>query len=143
MAFRDMQTHFVRMMTDHHDDKRSSDSVLTGGSWHKLPIEVVDKILIYLADVDMCGYIVMASKSTFQPSEVVYKYLCELIYLKQTSKKQLKVQNWGNSWMKMVIYRPRLRLNGFYSLRTLFTKAHSNDAFWEEKRFESIEVEYL
>ena len=47
------------------------------GSWHHLPTELVDKILFYLADVDMCGYLQIASKSTFKPSEVIYKYLCE------------------------------------------------------------------
>mmetsp|Transcript_10734 Transcript_10734/g.14795 ORF Transcript_10734/g.14795 Transcript_10734/m.14795 type:complete len:269 (-) Transcript_10734:48-854(-) len=112
------------------------------GSWHRLPMEVVDKILFYLADVDMCGYLLIASKSTFKPSEVVYKYLCELIYLKQTSRKKLDVQKWNNSWKNMIINRPRLRTNGFYSLRTMFTKAYNNDAFWEEKRNESIEVRF-
>jgi hypothetical protein len=32
--------------------------------------------------------------------------------------------------------------NGFYTLRTMFSKAYCNDAFWEERHFESIEVKY-
>lgn len=134
-----------RMITRRNLENNKStpgDSERVGGSWHNLPHELVDKILMYLADVDMCGYILIASKSTFQPSEVIFKFLCELIYLKQTRKKQLNVSNWGNSWKSMIIHRPRLRLNGYYSLRTMYTKAYCNDAFWEEKKLESVEVTF-
>lgn len=109
------------------------------GPWPLLPQVLVDYILFFLGDIDMCGYISIASRSTFVLSEDVYRFLCEITYPRQTSKKICRVQHW-KSWKNMIIHRPRLRLNGFYSLRTMYSKCYSNDAFWEEKKFESIEV---
>lgn len=62
-----------------------------GGRWHTLPKEVVDRILMILGDTDMLGYIAVASKSTFRPSEAVYQYLCSITYPMQTAKKSLQV----------------------------------------------------
>eukprot|EP01038_Epipyxis_sp_PR26KG_P008008 gene8008-10852_t len=112
-----------------------------GGPWIFLPQDIVDKILIVLGDIDMCGYLKMTSKSVFRPSEAVYKYLCELTYLKQTTRKLLKIENW-KTWYNMLTHRPRIRTNGFYTLRTMYSKAPSNDAFWEEKKTQSIEVRF-
>jgi hypothetical protein len=106
----------------------------------RLPHDVADRILVYLGDADMCGYLNMVAKTNcFYPSETVYKFLCELTYLTQSKKKLIVVENW-KSWRNMLVSRPRLRTNGFYCLRTLYSKAPSNDAFWEEKRYESVEV---
>lgn len=112
-----------------------------GGPWIKLPNELTDRILMYVGDPDMCGYLLMASKSVFQPSEHIYRYLCEAIYPRQTVKKTAHLEKW-TSWKHMLVQRHRLRTNGLYSLRTMFTKPHCNDAFWEEKIHESIEVRY-
>ena len=38
------------------------------------------------------------------------------------------------------VLRPRIRTNGFYCLRTLYSRAPSNDSFWEEKITQSVEV---
>ena len=114
----------------------------TGGKWHRLPYEMVDYILMFLGDVDMMGYLLIASRHTFQPSEKVYEYLCSIIYLQQTSRKLLQVCKWGNSWRRMLYHRPRLRTNGLYALRTQYTKEHNNDRFWEEKDHRSVEVRF-
>jgi hypothetical protein len=110
-----------------------------GGRWHTLPQEVVDRILVILGDIDMMGYLCMASKSTFHPSDAVYQYLCAITYPMQTSRRTLQVENWL-TWRNMLIHRPRLRMNGFYTLRTKYSKGYCNDHFWEEKQFKSIEV---
>lgn len=110
-----------------------------GGHWHKLPAEVVDRILIILGDIDMIGYLCIASKTTFRASEAVYQHLCMITYPMQTARKALQVEKWL-TWRNMLVHRPRLRTNGFYTLRTKFSKGYCNDAFWEEKQFKSIEV---
>ena len=46
------------------------------------------------------------------------------------------------SWRHMAILRPRLRLNGFYSIRTVYSRAPCNDNFWEPKKTKSVEVEF-
>jgi hypothetical protein len=112
-----------------------------GGRWYQLPQVLVDQILMFLCDPDALGYLHIASKSTFQPSDKVYRFICEQIYPKQTSKRICRIERW-RSWRNMLIHRPRLRTNGFYTLRTMFTKAYCNDAFWEEKVHTSIELKY-
>ncbi|RYH14846.1 hypothetical protein EON65_32840 [archaeon] len=112
------------------------------GPWIWLPQELVDRILMLLGDADMSGYLCMASKTVFQPSEAVFKQLCMQIYLKQTVKKTLQIDRW-RSWKSMLVHRPRLRTNGFYTLKTVYTKAYCNDAFWEEKQTQSIELRYF
>jgi hypothetical protein len=118
---------------------KQSDVIEDGGKWHTLPNELVDKILMFLGDVDMMGYLNIASKTTFKPSEKVYEYLCRITYPMQTAKKTLQVENWL-TWRNMIIHRPRLRTNGFYTLRTMYSKGYCNDNFWEEKQYKSVEV---
>ena len=112
--------------------------------WYHLPQVLQDKILIHLLDVDILGALCCVSKnnSFLRPSQLVFKRVCEHIYLNQAKRKVLSVDKWKGSYRNMLIYRPRLRLNGFYSLRTTFTKAPCNDAFWEERRIESIEAKF-
>lgn len=109
------------------------------GPWFRLPQVLVDCILSFIDDPDSIGYLLLASKSTFPPTELTFRRLCEYIYPRQTARRQLRLQNW-QSWRNMLTLRPRLRTNGIYTLRTLFSKSYSNDAFWEERRYESIEV---
>lgn len=107
-----------------------------------LPSEITVKILQLLLDPDMCGYLSCVAKTNpFKPNEAVYKAMCEKIYTNQTRKKQLVVENWV-SWRNMLIFRPRLRTNGFYCLRTLFTRAPCHDNFWEEKKVQSVECKF-
>lgn len=92
-----------------------------GGNWYQLPNVLVDLILCYLGDADMCGYLLMTSKSTFQPDEVVYRFICEYVYTHQSVRKACSIEHW-KTWRNMLIYRPRLRTNGFYTLRTLLAR---------------------
>lgn len=110
-----------------------------GGSWYRLPQVLTDLILMFIGDPDSLGYILMASKGTFVPTERVFKYFCEQIYPRQTRRKVCKIEKW-HTWHNMLVSRPRLRMNGIYTLRTMFSKGYCNDAFWEEKNYESVEV---
>lgn len=112
------------------------------GPWVHLIPELVDRVLEYVGDPDMMGYLLMTSKSVFQPTERVYRFICESIYPKQTLKHTLNIDKWL-SWRRMLINRPRLRLNGFYSLKTLYSRAPCNDNFWEPKQYQSIEVRLI
>eukprot|EP01041_Mallomonas_annulata_P011273 gene11273-23586_t len=119
----------------------SDTEIINAGSfWWKLPVDIAERVLEILCDVDMLGYLnCIAKRLTLRPTETTYKFLCKYIYLQQSIKKVLNVSNWG-SWKHMLIYRPRVRTNGLYSLRTSYWKPPNNDAFWEEKKREFIEV---
>eukprot|EP01039_Chlorochromonas_danica_P001638 gene1637-1788_t len=114
------------------------------GPWIRLPNELTEKILFFLGDIDMCGYLFMTSKVVFQPQERVFQFLCELCYPCQLMTRQhpLRLTGRWKSWQEMLINRPRLRTNGFYTLRTIYSKLPCNDAFWEERQRECIEVRY-
>jgi F-box only protein C-terminal region len=45
-------------------------------------------------------------------------------------------------FLLILVFRPRIRTNGFYCLRTLYSRAPSNDSFWEEKITQSVEVKF-
>jgi hypothetical protein len=110
--------------------------------WYGLPIEISNIILLFMGDIDMCGVLKLVAKnSPFQPTELVYLNLCERVYLSQSSKKQISLTHF-KLYKEMLINRPRLRTNGFYCLRTMYSKARCQDNFWEEKNLESIEVNY-
>ncbi|KAJ1419339.1 hypothetical protein B484DRAFT_453445 [Ochromonadaceae sp. CCMP2298] len=111
------------------------------GQWHKLPRELVDRILCLLGCIDSLGYLAQASRSTFQPSERTFQHLCALTYPKQTARSTLSVRTWL-TWRNMLVHRPRLRTNGFYTLRTMYSKGYCNDNFWEEKQLKSVELRY-
>ena len=122
--------------------------ILGGGSrWYQLSQELVDCIFSYIGteDVDVVGTVYLLSKTpVFQPSSHTFRRLCKDIYFNQTGNivsdnAYLRF----NGWRNMLILRPRVRTNGFYSLRTVYSKAPSNDAFWEEKVHIFIEVFYF
>ena len=111
------------------------------GPWGNLPPFLFERIFLFLASPDMCGYLSMLSRGqTFKPTEQIYRDLCESIYVSQTIHGRLRLSNWV-TWKNMIVSRPRLRTNGFYCLRTVHSRAPCNDNFWEPKRLESIEVE--
>jgi hypothetical protein len=108
--------------------------------WGVLPHGVTDSILGFVGSADMMGYICIVSKGFKSwASEYACQQICKRIFTAQTQRNKLKIENW-RSWSNMLIHRPRLRVNGFYSLRTLFSKAPCNDRFWEVKNLQSIEV---
>jgi hypothetical protein len=107
-----------------------------------LPQDLSLRIILFLGDVDMCGYLMQIAKTNcFKPTELIFKALCERIYTSQSKKKLMIVENW-KTWRNMLVFRPRIRTNGFYSLRTLYSRAPSNDSFWEEKITQSVEVKF-
>lgn len=109
--------------------------------WCLIPSDLSPLICQYL-DVDSCGYLYMISKQwSILPTEEVYKRLCYYIFISQTKLKKINVNNWG-SWKNMLIYRPRIRTNGIYSLRTSYWKPPVNDRFWEEKIREFPEAKF-
>jgi hypothetical protein len=108
--------------------------------WGLLPLGVTDSILGFVGSADMMGYICTVSKGFKSwASEYSCQQICKRIFAAQTQRNKLKIENW-RSWSNMLVHRPRLRVNGFYSLRTLFSKAPCNDRFWEVKNLQSIEV---
>jgi hypothetical protein len=110
--------------------------------WMRLPYEIAQRILIILGDIDMCGYLLMVAKHhPFKPSEVVFRSICESTFPRQTLKKKIQIDRW-KLWKNMAIYRPRIRTNGFYCLRTSYTRAPCNDNFWEQRITEFIEVKF-
>lgn len=100
------------------------------------------RILEYIDCPDTLGYIKMTAKNWLVLMDSDYHHLCHWIYLDQSVKKILHIDKFGNSWEKMLSLRPRVRLNGFYSLLTAFWKPPNNDAFWEGRRREFIEVKF-
>lgn len=108
--------------------------------WNFLPRDVGRIVCQILGDVDMMGYLkVIAKDWVIFGDEQLYEEQATRIYQSQTGKQMMNVSKWG-SWLDMLKHRPRLRTNGFYSLRTSYWKPPCNDAFWEEKRHEFTEV---
>ena len=90
----------------------------------------------------MLGYLnAISTEWVIHADELIYQEVATRIYLSQTDKKLLNVHKWG-TWLNMLKNRPRLRTNGFYSLRTSYWKPPCNDAFWEEKKREFTEVSH-
>lgn len=111
--------------------------------WTFLPRDVSRLICSLLGDVDMLGYLFSVSKEwPVTPDEALCREVALRIYSSQAKKKSLmKVEKWGG-WKKMLMRRPRLRMNGFYSLCTKYRKPPCNDAFWNEKILEYPEVQF-
>ena len=75
-----------------------------------LPQDLTNRILMFLGDVDMCGYLhQIARTNCFKPNESVYKTLCESVYLTQSKKKKLVVENW-KSWRNMLGKPTQIRI---------------------------------
>jgi len=123
------------------DDETSN--IEQTSTWFRLPKELAEYILILLGDIDMMGVLLCVCKnSPFHPTEKVYKSIYN--YINATVSKvpiSLLLNRFG-SYRAILINKPRVRLNGFYSLRTTYTRAPCNDNFWEDKKVESIEVKY-
>lgn len=67
-----------------------------------LPQDLGMKVLDFLRDIDMCGYLNLIAKTNcFKPTEAVYRTLCEYIYIAQSKNKKLIVENW-KSWRNML-----------------------------------------
>ena len=114
--------------------------------WLHLPADITYRVHQFLGCIDSAGYLQMlchgalaANGGLFHVSELEYRYLCEQIFPHQFQVKKLQLLHF-KTWREMAIYRPRLRTNGFYSLKTMYTKPPCNDNFWEEKKVKSLET---
>lgn len=123
------------------------EETVVASKWFDLPFSLSDMILLFLSDVDMLGVLNCVINYNKNPdvaflkiSEIVCKPVCERIYLSQSAKGLINLSNFKNSYYYMLTHRSRLRTNGIYSVRTTYTKPYSNDAFWEEKRFERYSI---
>ena len=104
------QSESDKIPSDVHNNS-ASDSLLPSKSeviqelslWQLyLPQDLTNKILLFLGDVDMCGYLQQLAKTNcFKPNESIYKNLCEYIYTAQSKKKKFVVENW-KSWRNML-----------------------------------------
>jgi len=108
--------------------------------WFNLPSDITILVHQFMGCIDTAGYMSMlchgaryANGGLFYVAEKVYQHLCQQIFLKQFHARKLALTNF-KSWKSMAIYRPRLRTNGFYSLRTVYSKPPCTDYFWEEKQ---------
>lgn len=121
--------------------------------WMILPADVVWYVWTFMDSIDMAGHMHRVCRRAgrastgglFHVNEKIYMYLCQQIFPKQfhnQRKKKLRLLRYP-SWKHMAILRPRIRTNGFYSLRTQFTKPPCNDMFWEEKRTKSVESNFF
>ena len=108
--------------------------------WNYLPQDVANIVVEFVFDIDCYGYLHCVSLSwPIKPNEAAYRNMCSLIYMSQSLKKTINFEKWGGA-KQMLMDRPRLRTNGFYSLKTTYSRPPINDAFWEEKRREFNEV---
>jgi len=123
--------------------KKKKNSKCLENLWNYLPRDLGRLICDILGDVDMIGYLRLIAKEwVIQGDEKIHENIARRIYIGQTRKGLVSVQKWG-SWLDMLVHRPRLRTNGFYSLRTSYWKPPCNDAFWEEKKREFTEVKFF
>ena len=111
--------------------------------WFRLPPDMQYRVVDYLiSSPDLLGVLEMLSKNGLKPHPYHYHECCKYTYLDQCLKKTLNKDAWGGSWVNMLRNRHRVRLNGFYSLLTPYWKPPNNDAFWEDRRSEFIEVKF-
>jgi len=111
--------------------------------WSLLPADVCNSINRWCGQIDTIGYLNCVSKNfALKTSEYVCRLFCQATYPQQFGNKKMVVSNFGNSYLLMLIHRPRIRINGFYSVSTLYSKAPNHDNFWEEKRTMSVEVRF-
>jgi hypothetical protein len=88
-----------------------------------LPHDLGMRVLDFLQDIDMCGYLNQIAKTNcFKPTEAVYKILCEHIYTAQSKKKKLIVENW-KSWRNM-LGNIKMRIYSLFSHKWKYLTSH-------------------
>ena len=120
---------FARSDNQLDPSTRLTEEQKSRSKWWLLPQELADRILLFVGSIDMLGYVQLIAKTNpFRPSEYAWRQMAKQTYPRQFgAATRLIIENWGGSWRNLVIHRPRLRTNGFYTLRTLYTKAAQND----------------
>ena len=124
-------------------EERDTDRDRERNIWFHLPSDIQYHIIDYLiSSPDLLGVLEMLTKHGLRPHHYHYHECCKYVYPDQCVKKTLNKDTWGGSWVNMLKNRHRVRMNGFYSLQTSYWKPPNNDAFWEDRRFEFIEVKF-
>ncbi|VEU40734.1 unnamed protein product [Pseudo-nitzschia multistriata] len=91
----------------------SEELVAVGGNILILPSEILHQIVAWLP-ADAYGTLGLVSPhwKFFTRTEVVYKRICERLYLNQSKRRQLHVSRFGGSYRRMLEIRPRVRAAG-------------------------------
>jgi F-box protein 9 len=109
--------------------------VRVGGSIMVLPEETLHRVFGYLP-VDAYATLALVSPhwKSFTRTEVVYRRLCERLYLNQSRRRVLHVHRFDNSYRTMLERRPRVRAGGgVYVLKYTRVQPIQRD-MWTEVR---------
>lgn len=103
-----------KLVNEQYDQQeRTSEMLEHGGAILVLPDEILHRIFAYLP-VDAYATLALVSPhwKSFTRTELVYKRLCERLYLNQSKRKALHVGRFQNSYRLMLEMRPRVRAGG-------------------------------
>jgi F-box protein 9 len=124
------------------------DLLKVGGKLLIMHDEILHKIFSFLP-VDAYGTLALVSPhwKHLTRTEIVYKRLCERLYLNQSKRRELHVSRFGGSYRRMLEIRPRVRAaGGCYVLKYAQIKQIQRD-MWTEVPvgaiLESIYYRYL
>jgi hypothetical protein len=115
------------------DDLSYDELLQVGGQILMLHDEILHQVFAWLP-VDAYATLALVSPhwKHFTRTEVVYKRLCERLYLNQSKKRQLYVSKFGGSYRNMLEQRPRVRAaGGCYVLKYAQVKQIQRD-MWTE-----------
>ena len=94
----------------------------------------------YICCPDVFALLEQVSKHGFlinqETREFAYSIIAHKMFKNRVKLHKLK------SYKELIMRRPRVRLNGLYSLRIIYNRRPSNERFWEETRYEDIEVNF-
>lgn len=115
-----------------------------GGKILMLHDELLHQIFSWLP-VDTYGTLALVSPhwKNFTRTEMVYKRLCERLYLNQSKRRQLHVSRFGGSYRRMLEVRPRVRAaGGCYVLKYAHVKKIQRDMWTEIPHGAILETVY-
>jgi F-box protein 9 len=115
------------------EDLSLEELLLVGGKILMLDDEMLHQVFSWLP-VDTYGTLAMVSPhwKHLTRTELVYKRLCERLYLNQSKRRQLHVSRFGGSYRTMLEQRPRVRAaGGCYVLKYTQVKKIQRD-MWTE-----------
>lgn len=122
-------------------DSDEDEALTNGGIVAGLPATVQHHICEFL-ECDSVGVAAIVSPHWHHMrDELVFKALCNKIYMVQGKKKQMNPRKW-KGWRNMLIWRPRVRTNGFYMLKKAHIKSPKLDMWTEVQRGDILETVY-
>lgn len=116
------------------------DLIEIGGTILFLPEEMLHRIFDWLP-VDTYATLALVSPhwKSFTRTEMVYKRLCERLYLNQSKRKALHVNRFGNSYRTMLLTRPRVRAGGgVYVMKYSRVKKIQRDMWTEVRKLQCV-----